>query len=277
MLNEGMINRTDPQLLFSDAEWNAAMPGVSKDLTAYLAARRAPIFKDHGDHGEGWGSGAFLRHGGRVFVLTNEHVAAARSPTQPLASQLQDQNDIWRFVGNHVQFGLPLDLALLPVPEAMWNTKHGSTAIEIDEIAIAHDPVEGELLAFTGFAGERVKFHFGTLFAQATCYTAREIALPSDPRFSSRYHFGIDYRPDLATDVIGTRGLPLPPGLSGSVVWNTQFVAAKMLGQRWTADMAQVTGVVWGWPSDHGCIVATRAEFLRSFLLQAAQMPGRDT
>ena len=32
-----------------------------------------------------------------------------------------------------------------------------------------------------------------------------------------------------------------------------------MAGVPWTPDLAVVTGVVWGWPWDHGSIVATRA------------------
>ena len=272
VLDDCMTQDTNQRtLLFTEAEWQAAMPTVVADMTDFLAARRAPVFKDHVDHGEGWGSGSFLELGGKVFILTNEHVADARTPSQQLASQLHNQEDIWRIVGNHVQLPLPLDLALLPVPDVMWATTHGSKAIGVEQIAIAHDPVEGELLAFSGFAGERVRFHFGTLFSEPTCSTARETALPADDRFSGRFHFGIDYRPDLAEDVIGTKGLPLPPGLSGSTVWNTRFVAAKMAGQNWTPDIAQVTGVVWGWPSDHGCIVATRAEYVRSFLLEAAR------
>ena len=35
------------------------------------------------------------------------------------------------------------------------------------------------------------------------------------------------------------------------------------------AELSVVTGVVWGWPSSVGCLVATRAEYLRSFLLEA--------
>lgn len=275
MLNGCMMQNTNQRtLLFTETEWQAAMPTVVKDMTDFLSARRAPVFKDHSTHGEGWGSGSFLQLGGKVFILTNEHVADARTPNQDLASQLREQDAIWRIAGNHIQLPLPLDLALLPVPDSIGATMHESVAIGVEQIAIAHDPVEGELLAFTGFAGERVHFHFGTLFSEAICSTAREIPLPQDNWFSGRYHFGLDYRPDLAEDVIGTRGLPLPPGLSGSTVWNTRFVAAKMAGQRWTPDMAQVTGVVWGWPTDKGCVVATRAEYVRSFLLEAARELG---
>lgn len=124
-----------------------------------------------------------------------------------------------------------------------------------------------ELLTFTGFAGQNVSFHFDHLFAKGTCYTAREIELPPDNRFSSRFHFGMDYRPDLASSVIGNDALPLPPELSGSTVWNTGFVAARMAGVPWTPELAKVPGVMWGWPSGHACLVARAPSFLRSLLL----------
>ncbi|MGF7151957.1 hypothetical protein FHS96_005625 [Sphingomonas zeicaulis] len=268
-----MTNKND-DLIFTEDDWDAAVPAVARDMTAYLAARRAPIFEDLGDHGAGWGSGSFLRLGSGIFILTNEHVTKARRRKQVLTSQLREKDEIWRIIGNHVELPAPYDLALLPVPNSVWSAPHGSTPIEIGQISVAHRPVEGELLAFAGFAGQRVSFRFNNLFSEATCYVAREIGLPTDSRVDSRFHFGIDYRPDLAENVVGNVGLPLPPGLSGSTVWNTNFVAAKMAGRAWTPDLAVVTGVVWGWPSDHGSIVATRAEYVRSFLLQAAKDLG---
>ena len=265
-----MMDKID-NVLFTEDEWIAAIPAMVREMTTYLAHRRAPVFEDHGDYGTGWGSGSFLQLGTRVFILTNEHVATARAEKRTLTSQLRGKEDIWRIDGNHVELPAPYDLALLPVPDLIWSATHSSTPIDVGQIAIAHQPVEGELLAFTGFAGDRVRFHFDHLLSEATCYVAREVGLPADPRLDGRFHFGIDYRPDLAEQVVGSAGLPLPPGLSGSTVWNTNFVAAKMAGQMWTPDLAVVTGVVWGWPSDHGSIVATRAEYVRSFLLQAAK------
>jgi hypothetical protein len=81
----------------------------------------------------------------------------------------------------------------------------------------------------------------------------------------------MDYRPELTSCVIGNDALPLPPGLSGLTVWNTGFVAAKMAGVPWTPELAKVTGVIWGWPSGHAGLVATRSEFLRSFLLEVPE------
>lgn len=255
-------------LLFTEDEWKRSVPQVVADMTGFLRPYRTPVFKDFGDHGAGWGSGAYLELAGKIFILTNKHVACARNAGRNLCYQLDQQEDILSVVGNHVELPAPFDLALLPVNELKWRDQsNGSSAIKLDQIALAHSPVETEILTFSGFAGGNVGFHFGTLASMATCYTSREIVLPDDSRFSSRYHFGLDYRPDLATDVIGKEGLPLPPGLSGSIVWNTGFVEARMQSVQWTPELARVTGVIWGWPSENACLVATRAEYLRSFLL----------
>lgn len=264
------------ELLFKDAEWNAAMPQVVKEMTAFLRCFRAPVFEDHGTHGDGHGTGSYLQLGSHVLILTNDHVAAARECNRKLIYQLAGEEDFRPIVGNHVAVGAPYDIALLPVDSTAWTAgSNQSRAITLDRIAVAHAPVLTEILSFTGFAGENVGFHFGTVTSMATCYTAKEIPLPADDeRFSARYHFGLDYRPDLATDVIGNKGLPLPPGLSGSAVWNTRFVEARMSGQTWTPEMAVVTGIIWGWPSNAACLVATRSEYLRSILLTAESHLG---
>src|SRR5580658_573911 len=258
------------KLLFTEKEWNTAMPGLVRAMTEYLRPYRTPIYKHYDTYGEGWGSGSYLHLGDKVFILTNEHVAAAREQGDVLTNQFDGQKDIRRIIGNHTAYPVPLDLALLPVDMEAWSDPtNTSKAIEIEQISFAYDPVAGELLTFAGFAGQSITFHFNTLFAQSTCYTGREIELQPDERLSSRFHFGIDYRPDLATTVLGDNSLPLPPGLSGSTVWNTNFVAARMAEREWTPELVKVTGVVWGWPSGHACLVATRAEYLRSFLLGA--------
>jgi hypothetical protein len=258
------------ELVFTLAEWETAMPGLVADMTAYLRPYRTAVYEDFGTYGEGWGSGSYLRLGNAVHILTNEHVSTVRLAKRVLGYQFDGQDDIRRVVGDHVEYGAPLDLGLLPVDMPSWtDSSNGSKAIGIEQIALAHAPVLTEVMTFAGFAGEKVSFNFGQLNAESTCYTAREIDLPQHTDIDPRFHFGLDYNPGKATSVIGKSGLPTPPGLSGSTVWDTGFVKAKIWGQTWTPDMARVTGVVWGWPSGAGCIVATRAEYLRSFLLAA--------
>lgn len=262
------------EFLFTEDEWGAVRKDVVRQMTDFLRPYRTPIFEHLDDYGRGWGSGSYIKLGSHVFILTNEHVSRVREE-KVLTHQFNGQDDIRRIVGNHIEYPAPLDIGLLPVDMAAWaDPDNDSKAIDIEQIALAHTPVPWELLTFTGFAGDKVDFHFNVLCAEGTCYTAREAQLPTHPDIDQRFHFGIDYRPDLAIDVIGTGGLPRPPGLSGSVVWNTGFVEAKMRGMKWTPDMARVTGIVWGWPSNEGCLVATRIEYLRSFLLDAVHMLG---
>jgi len=259
------------RLLFTEEEWNVAAPEVGRQMHDHVFPYTTVISKHLGDHGEAVGTGAFLKLGERIFILTNEHVARVRTTTQDLVYQMAN-NDEPNFVrGNHASYELPFDMALLPVDEAVWSkSNHGSKAITPDMIAIAHAPVPTELFTFAGYSEQRGGFYFGTLVSLGTSSTSREVLLPpEDTRFNSRFHFGLDYRPNLAENVVGTAPLPRPPGFSGSIVWNTRFMESRMAGQPWTPELAQVTGLVWGWPSNVGCIVATRSEYLRSFILGA--------
>lgn len=260
----------EPKLLFSEEEWEAAMPKLTADMTAYLKQYRTPVFIDRGDYGESWGSGSFVEVGSSRFVLTNEHVARARRTGERLGVRLDEQDQLLYIVGDHSELPWPWDLALLPITDGAWSTLlHGSSAIRIDQIATAHTPVPTEVFAFAGYAGERTTFVFGTMQFGATTSLAREVSLELHAEIDSRFHLGLAYLPDRATTVVGDRNLPRPPGLSGSTVWNTCFVEARMAGLDWSPELAKVTGVVWGWPSRQGVIAATKAEHIRSFLLGA--------
>ncbi len=259
----------ESKLLFSKEVWDAAMPPLTAAMTAYLKQYRTPIFIDHGDHGEEWGSGAFIELDGRKYILTNEHVARVRK-TKRLGFRFDEQEDMARVIGDHVEQGPPWDLALLPVSDEVWSMcDHRSALIQEEQIALDHTPFPAEVFAVSGFAGERTNFLFGEMHFESTTSLAREVPLADHDEIDHRFHFGLDYRPDLATSVIGKQGLPKPPGLSGSTVWNTCFVEAKAHGLEWTPSLAKVAGVIWGWPSGQGALAATKAEHLRSFLLAA--------
>lgn len=118
----------------------------------------------------------------------------------------------------------------------------------------------------------RSVFLFGALISKAFSYCCQELPLPAgDDRLDEHFHFALDYRPDVATPLDGS-DLPTPEGFSGSLVWNTRFVEFAARQRPWSADDAQVTGLVWGWWSSSGCLVARRAEHVRSFLLRVAAL-----
>ncbi|MGJ7500313.1 hypothetical protein ACSFBF_08125 [Variovorax sp. ZT5P49] len=179
-------------MLFTEDEWNAAIPGVVAAMTDFLHPYRTAIYEHKGEYGEGWGSGSFLRLGDKVFILTNQHIARIREESRMLAYQLDGQEDIRAIAGNHTaECPWPLNLAVLPVDIEAWpDATNKSRPITVEQIELWHDPVPTELLAFTGFAGQNTSFHYNTLFSKGTCYTAREIEPPQDERFSSRFTSG---------------------------------------------------------------------------------------
>jgi len=249
------------------------MPGLTTAMMAHLKQYRTPIFVDHGDHGEPWGSGSFIELDGRKYILTNEHVARVRA-SEKLGFRLDEQEDMPRVIGNHSEQAWPWDLALLPVNDDAWSElNHRSALIQVDQIALAHTPFPSEVFAVAGFAGERTKFLFGEMHFESTTSLAREVKLADHKEIDHRFHFGIAYLPDLATAVAG-KSRHKPPGLSGSTVWNTCFVEARASGLEWTPSLAKVAGVVWGWPSGQGALAVTKAEHVRSFLLEAANQLG---
>ena len=260
------------KLLFTKGEWEAAVAEAMPKMQSCVGDFLAPISKHLTDHAMLEGTGTYISLAGRTFILTNSHVADVRSGTQILIHQLKDREQLVPIIGNHFAIPLPQDVALLPVDAAAWAAAdHSSRAITAGMILPKHEPAPTELLFFMGFAGSRQSFRYETLITPITPYASREIPLPSgDARFKAAYHFGLDYNPGLAVSLGPGPGLPLPPGLSGSLVWNTRIVECKLIGRPWTPAEARVTGLVWGWPSNVGCLVATRAEYLVAVIADAA-------
>ena len=252
-----------PTLIFTEAEWSAVIKDVVTRMTEEVIPHVTPISQElEHSYGEHWGSGSYCEFGGQRYLLTNEHVAA-KIGTQRLAHKFYGDENYLRFRHEFHVYGAPNDTALVRIDEREWTRfPHGAVAIPAERFAPVHAPVEGELLFLVGFSGERSKFVFGTLATTGTPYLARECELPPDSRCDPQVHFGLHYNPALAAPVESKgRPLPLPPGMSGSVIWNTRVVEQRMRQQPWSPADAAVTGIVWGWPSDT-CLVATKVEYM---------------
>jgi hypothetical protein len=253
----------------SKEEWMAHAGRVTNEMKNFTKRFVTPISKviDH-DYGKAWGTGYYIEVGKQRYLLTNEHVAEALKKNS-LGHQFLDADGVYRATNPFHVFEWPLDVAVSPIDEQVWKDRpHGSATIPEEKWAIGHAPVERELLFLKGYSGSQATFLFGHLFSNATSFGCQEVPLPAgDKRWNRRFHFALDYRPDLATPLDG-RDLPTPNGFSASLVWNTRFVEFSANDRPWNADCAQVTGLIWGWPSSAACLVATRAEYVRSFLLR---------
>lgn len=228
-------------------EWDRMCEDVVKKMLEHVKSYTTPISKViRNDYGEHWGSGSFVSHNGSRYLITNEHVAKELG-SYPLAHQFYDAECVVRITKPMCAKEYPIDLALSRIPDEVWSIcNHKSEPISLDRFSVKHDPVKGELLFMVGYSGDRACFYFGTPNSPGTLYLTQEVDFPTDIGDSS-YHFAIHYKPDLVSSIDGsTRGLPKPPGMSGSLVWNTRFMEFLQQERVWSPDHSQVTGIVWG-------------------------------
>lgn len=248
-------------------EWAAMNATVTAAMREHVMPFVTPISKviTH-EEGELLGTGSYCSFQGRTYLLTNEHVACELA-LGSLDHQFFGSDEVFRLPNPFVAWPHPEDVAASAIDRSVWAAvTHQAQAVPEVRFATRHAPVERELLFLAGHAGQRSKFFFKNLFSPGTAYLSQEEALPADPRCNAAYHFAILYRPDVAQTAPGEKAeLPTPPGLSGSLVWDTKAVACLAKGQEWSPDLAEVTGIIWGWPSSEGCLIVTRVEHIRRF------------
>lgn len=241
--------------------WETMCHQVVQKMLEHVRHFVTPISKviNH-DHGEAWGTGSYIEINSRRFLITNEHVAK-KLISHSIGHQFCESDSVVRCLNPMVALPAPEDVAVALIEEDVWNIcQHRAATIPYTRFAPKHAPVDGELLFMAGYSGERSFFSFGTLVSPGTPYLTQEVVMPTtegDPVF----HFALHYLPDKASSTEErARGLPDPHGFSGSLIWNTRFVEVTSVGGVWTPEDAVITGIVWGWPSGEGCLIATRVE-----------------
>jgi len=246
----------------TDSEWRQLLVDTVANMASYVAPFTTPISKviSHGE-GEHLATGTYCNSNGKRFLVTNSHVAEVRQ-TNVLATKLFGYEEYFRIGRSFLASGAPIDVAAARVEDAEWNiAPHRASAVPAEAFAQCHQGVEGELFFIAGYSGERARFNFNYASTPGTPYLAQECSLPEDPACTSEFHFALGYNPAMAWSADPkSKGLPAPPGLSGSLVWNTRRLQRLLAGQSWSPVDAQVTGIVWGWRDL--CLLATKIEQL---------------
>jgi hypothetical protein len=126
-----------------------------------------------------------------------------------------------------------------------------------------------ELLMLCGYPGEASYFSRFTgdavLHSPAIPYTARETALPRG--FDAAIHFALKYEMEFSESADESKGkLSEPGGFSGAPIWDSGFVACKC-SKDWTPAQARMIGIATRWIAEDSCVIATKAEKVREFLL----------
>lgn len=256
----------------TEDDWKQHARRVAMEMREFTAPFVSPISHEKaGTEPRLSGTGSFVELFGRRFLLTNEHVVfdeQADDYLSSLAHGLFGTADACRILNGALSAPYPIDCALIPIPEPIWQLPHCARAIPESYFDWAHAPESREILFFRGYAQENSSFHFENLITGSTSYATQEMdAIPA--QLDKRFFFALHHSPEKAEIIDGLSRLPLPPGFSGSTVWNTRFVEFLVAGKPWTSDEARVTGVVCRWRSGDAGIVALRVQHLRSWLLNA--------
>jgi hypothetical protein len=251
-------------------QWEDLTKIVCEAMIAETDGFTTPISKviEH-DYGILEGTGSYIQIEGKRYLFTNEHVAACLK-THSIAYQFCGCADVHLTTNPFPVIEYPQDVAICEIDDSIWNNApHKGKAILAERFAAKHSPTDGEFLFLVGYAADRSKFVFQELHSERLPYLTQSREMPSGWGIPD-VHFALHYKPDSA---IATNprslGLPCPPGMSGSLVWNTRYVEAQQAGRMWSPKDAQVTGIVWGWPSSDACLLATKVEYFDLPLLLA--------
>lgn len=217
-------------------DWDAMSATVTAAMREHAMPFVTPISRIiTNEEGELLGTGSYCSFHDKSFLLTNEHVGKHLAYGS-LGHQFFGSDQVFRLQHPFMAWPHPEDVAANVIDCSVWvGVTHQALAVPEVRFATRHAPVKKELLFLAGHAGQRSTFLFKTLYAPGTAYLSQEELLPADPRCDVTYHFALPYRPDLAQTVPGGKAdLPVPKGLSGSLVWDTKALACLMEDRAWS-------------------------------------------
>jgi trypsin-like peptidase len=253
----------------AEKEWPEVRKHISQSMTERVAPYLASIsLKTPEGKVFLLGSGIYLELNGAPYLLTCEHIARNQGRNMSrLGHVLEDGANYLAFPHPFAGRLAPEDLAITQVHLEYW--KSGTRlSLPIDQVALSHQPAENELLFMCGYPGERSYFSpfDSNLVAKVIPYSAPQVALPADRRFTDEFHFAIPYSTELAESLsVNQSPLPKAGGFSGAPVWDTRFVAGGCT-TNWSAVNARLTGIAFWWDQKDGRLVCTRAEKVRQFI-----------
>lgn len=251
------------------ALWDALCRDTALAMQGHCLPYVTPISHAiNDDEGVLKGTGSYLEFAGKRWLITNEHVLGDWQSHQ-FAHQLHGCDDVFRLrEAPHAIEGHPVDVAIWEIPDDLWRRQvHQAVPIPSERLAERHAPLPGELLFITGFPQQRSHFLFNTLTSYATQLLAQERRPPTVDDLHENYVL-VGYSSGQAQSVNpgSSAPLPLPSGLSGSLLWNTRRIECLRDDRPWSPDMAQVSGMLCRWDSNLVSVQATRIEVIRDFL-----------
>lgn len=222
------------------------------------------------DHGLLVGSGTFMQILGATHLVSVSHVLEIAMEFQFLAhSNDYGTKPVPMKFPFHLQ-PYPLDLGFTRVDqEAM--VQGAVTPWPVEVLAGATGDLDNDILFIHGYPGERSKW----LPIINGGVTAESLPLGTVVRheetgwvdFDPQLHFAMEYWRDGWFDEKGrTMSRPNPHCLSGSAVWRVNIKGRNH--KDWRPEDARIVGILHRYNPDYDCLIATRVEHVRDFLLR---------
>ena len=258
-------------------EWECHCASVKDQMVSYVAQFLTPISMSE-EHGSGvaWGSGSYLEGNKGAWLITASHVFE----DMPQGSQLAHLPIAG---GEYIAITEPPERAPWPIDAAAASVVsnvggESIKAIPLDLVADQFSAVKGELFFWIGYPGYKLERHDPiipdkrrhTLFGELSTLgipvltQAQQGEVLEHEAYDHDRHVVLHYpayakrAPDQAPVA-----LPLPKGMSGSLLWNTRFLEVTSAGLAWSPDCARVGGVIWAALDNPEVVLATKIEFVR--------------
>ncbi len=222
------------------------------------------------------GSGTFLRLCGNSYLLTAEHVVDEGRKYATIAHTTSSGKKPAQFKYWFRIAKPPIDLALARIDEEVIK-EHGIQPWGVEAMGDSSADIERDVLFLHGYPGDQSKWLpivEGGIHSTSMPFWASDGVSDWD-EFDPDKHFAIVYPRDGWFDEKKRPiPMPLPDGLSGSAVWQTN--RRDSTGAEWTPDHSRIVGLVHLWNKKPESLVATRIEVLRTFLLDALRHEKAD-
>ena len=269
--------------MITNDQWARSCARVTQEMSEYVRRFATPLSMTEA-HGSGtaWGSGTYVKGPSLTWVLTAEHVLSNVPVGGRLAHVPRDGEEYNAAFGTPVIAPWPIDAAGLPIYPDDRFVPPPEKIVQQSSIASSYSPASEELLFWYSFPGYNVERNDPRLGDKLRKSMFDQLNTPGKPmlsqaiaqdvhlsasNFNPAIHVAVHY-PVTATRAIDGKTVALPnaAGMSGSALWDTKYVACSLDGRPWSADMAQVCGVVWAVFDDPDVVFVTKIEHVRAAL-----------
>ena len=251
---------------------NEEMEECARKMTAYVKPFITPVTRQvniEAPEGEACGSASYFEKEGRQFIVTNEHVSRELGGPDPVSHgyQFYGSSDIYATKTPFASLENPIDVSIADFTD-FWHRKASSTmakCIPFEKMQVGYSYDPDELYFVAGFPGEGVDMHFGQLCSKELNFLTQEVSVPIGLKnVNPEYRFALrnDSKDAICTSDAPWSALPPPPGVSGSLVWRTNYVNCRKNSIEWNPEKhAVVAGIACLWDDRRtNVIIATKID-----------------